>query len=1563
MKQKRGRIFAGTAIVLLAVVALGLWQWERIARAIIVNAVASFANVHVSFGDMRLRWSSASFDNVVVTSFHDEPIATIARLFITYQLRDLLPGGKRLFGLTGLTVDGPHVTIVRYPDGSFNLPIPQAPANRAAQQRPLIIEAQVRDGSIDVHNQSSSAPANQRLLLAREITADADISQATRSTYSVSLNYGEQPGKLYPVRGRGDINLTGGYIDNHWTAAHLPVAAAVNFFINSPALRVEAAMLRNADVRYYALPDPSNKLQPHLAAGAALAGGRVAVEGLDVPVEQLSGAFDASDSGLFTKNLTATLAGTRTAVTGGVYDLHRPRLRVVVRGSGNLSRLRKAFTQARTLPMHGPLAFSLLVQGLATKPVIWMDLQSPGVTYAGTPIDGLAGFAAFYGGEADVVDFTGSYHGIALGARGRVALQKRPNAIQLLANVHAPAGTIPYVNQLLPQLPLNGVALAIASDPRAIALRGLVWGANVNQQADAVFDVDQRGVGSIGPLHLRDGTASLYARAALDRPHSLVAGLARVNGFRLPQAHTTLSATLFGGQSNTTYALTGIAGASTAWGSATAQARIAMLAGELHGGVSGRAGGQASFVASVAGKPQRPRLTGSVVVAGGRYRNFDVNGAAAMAFAGDTLHLHDAAVALGPLFVAASGSVTNLLGHGTFAPHYELATEMHSSDVQSLLVALQPRAAQLVQGSVDAKLAVHGTGMHPSFAGTVSAPEGLINGLAFRDFQGTVAGSTNAVAINDGRVAVGSTDLALSGGATTRGIIDVSVRAPHADLADFNDFFDRGDTLAGTGSVDLTAGLRGRQLLASVGDISLRGAQYRQLALGDVAADWHSAGGAINTHMSLGGPTGTIRASGSITPSEMSADMTAQVRSIDLATWLPMLGYHFSVTGHLDADGSLSGHYPDISMSVHAAVANGTAGHLPVQRFEVTAAATHGRGTIRSAAVELPSLAATASGTFGLRASDPLALVAHITSPNVGDFLKKATERDYKLTGTLASTVHVNGTLERPRVSAETTLASVQTNNVTIPRIYGVVEADRHSVALRNGEMDFANGRALLAAEAPIVFNRTGVAVGAGGISGSVTAEGIELSNFAQLLPKDTQLAGRIDGNVVASGSIGAPQLNGTLVLRDAKFSGPMEKSPITGIEAELAFAGNHATLESHAAVGGGTLTANGAATVANLRDPLGAAFNLEARAENARFDLPNYFTGVIDGSIALTGGTVADAPQVTGDVSISRARIPLNAFLSANHGENPRPSFPNIAFSNLRITAGNDVRVQNRSVDIGAVGELAFNGTLQSPSLDGSFTSTGGSINFLNQFNLESGKVTFTPTRGFIPDVNAVATTFVSNPPTAIRLEVRGPATNMNLELASDPSYSREQILGLLVGAQNFGAVQGINTNGNGGFSATGVAQQVALGQLNTMFTRSLLEPFTSSVGGALGFNEFAITTNIQTGVGVSATKRLGPKTNAIFSQTFGFPRTQSLTIEHRPSDGTAYRFNWYTTVGPTLFVLQSSQPAAVDPLNLNRATQLPPATGVNGINLQYLKKFPLPRLPVPTLPVPTEPTPTVPK
>ena len=130
-----------------------------------------------------------------------------------------------------------------------------------------------------------------------------------------------------------------------------------------------------------------------------------------------------------THNLAASVAGMPVRVSGGVYDLQDPRIRVAVRGNGELARLRGAFAQARRFPIRGNVTYALLAEGPARNPTTWIAVQSPQTSYASTSLQRLHGLLAFDGHEMDIVDFHSQYGGVALSARGRVAMAKQPNAI------------------------------------------------------------------------------------------------------------------------------------------------------------------------------------------------------------------------------------------------------------------------------------------------------------------------------------------------------------------------------------------------------------------------------------------------------------------------------------------------------------------------------------------------------------------------------------------------------------------------------------------------------------------------------------------------------------------------------------------------------------------------------------------------------------------------------------------------------------------------------------------------------------------------------------------------------------------------------------------------------------------------------------------------------------------------------------------------------------------------------------------------------------------------------
>jgi autotransporter translocation and assembly factor TamB len=462
-------------------------------------------------------------------------------------------------------------------------------------------------------------------------------------------------------------------------------------------------------------------------------------------------------------------------------------------------------------------------------------------------------------------------------------------------------------------------------------------------------------------------------------------------------------------------------------------------------------------------------------------------------------------------------------------------------------------------------------------------------------------------------------------------------------------------------------------------------------------------------------------------------------------------------------------------------------------------------------------------------------------------------------------------------------------------------------------------------------------------ISARVTADDLELSNFASLLPKNSKITGRIDGTATVAGNLNAPSLGGSLALAGGSFSSPDESIPITNTVAHVTFDRQTITLqEIRASAGGGSVAGNGYAWFPNFRDPAAAAFQLSMRTTQAQFDLPKYFKGKLDANIAMS--RKPNHPVlVAGTVAVASARIPLTALYNPKPAGSSAPQVPPVAFD-MQINVGKDVRVVSSNVDIGTTGALNVAGTLEKPRLSGQFTSTGGTVSFLRDFRVESGTVTFDPDSGIIPSVNASATTHIANPDTDVALRVTGPATNLNLEFASQPPYDRDQILGLLVNAQSIGAVRGVASTGGGSFSAGSALTNIAAGQLNMLFTRNLLEPLSTAVGDTLGLNNFQITNDLQSGLGVSAVKNLGQNVSFIFAQTFNETRRTAYTVQYRPNISSQMQLTTYTSTQANVFALQPFISSTTPTATGLSTTTIPLDTGTNGIAFKYSRTFPPP-------------------
>lgn len=955
--------------------------------------------------------------------------------------------------------------------------------------------------------------------------------------------------------------------------------------------------------------------------------------------------------------------------------------------------------------------------------------------------------------------------------------------------------------------------------------------------------------------------------------------------------------------------------------------------------------GTVRLLASIGGTLAAPSADASAIVAGGLIAgDIPVGGDFALAYARSRLGLDGSLLRFGDAYATLDGSIGGI-SPSMFAPRYDLHSRVRAADFGDLASTLDVPLPYLV-GSLDANLNVRGAGNAPQIVGDVAVPEGAVNGLAFKHGFVRLNADAFATRASGGNVTVGTTHLAF-GGSYAKGATRATVRSPHVDLTDFNDYFDLADTLAGTGPLAIDV-LSVGDTLATSGDLRISGARFRRFALGDARARWFMRGRSIQTDLAVNGTAGSFALNGAILPAahaplidpikRSTLDLHARANAVDLATWLPAFGLHSPLVGRADIQASVRGRYPRLSLATTGSLTGGRFDRIAIQQFTIAATAQNGRATITDAHLVAPSLDVRATGNLGFLSTDRVALTASLSSPDVGLLYTAATGAAAPFSGSLTTGFRIGGSLRTPAVDGTLDANAVRIAKVSIPHAHAELRYAQQLVTLQSSEIDFIGGKILADGRVPVTLAPIGVAPNAP-IDATFRTIGLNLTDFAPLLPTGTRTGGIVDSRVTVTGTATQPQLGGTIALHNGSYRSDFERADLTNIGAHIVLGGTQATLiDFHTDVGGGAIDATGNARVSDLRDPLRTlAYTTNAQAHAAGLDFPAYFRGKIDGSLAIIRAANA-RPLVSGDLAFNTTRIPLTAIYNPNASAATTPAvLPDIAFD-LGITAGSDDRVQSGAVDIGATGAARLGGTLAQPTLDGRFTSTGGTLSFYRQFVLERGAVLFTPDAGIIPTVFAIATTHVPDPSTDITLTLTGPATSLNLAFDSTPGYDKAQILGLLVNAQALGAIGGIASSNTSNLPSP--IASAAFGYVEGQFARSVLSPLGSGLGKALGLSNLNLGYGLTGGFTASASRRLGKNLELVVGESLGYPKRESFGIRSSFNRDTSVQLTFFSSQGNATF--GSFSQSYLQSLNSNQTLRaIEPPTSGSGFVFTLQKRY----------------------
>ncbi len=613
-------------------------------------------------------------------------------------------------------------------------------------------------------------------------------------------------------------------------------------------------------------------------------------------------------------------------------------------------------------------------------------------------------------------------------------------------------------------------------------------------------------------------------------------------------------------------------------------------------------GGDVSGIAAVSGTATAPHVEGDLAasdvrLSDPRAENLPIDASSHIAYDAGRVDVRDAVVRAGPAVGTLDGDVAGLRGNPRAAT-YAFRARLREADIATL--ARIARADALYpEGTLDADVAVAGSGLSPRVTGEIAVPEGSLNGLHFHDASVALSGGLAALAAERGHVTVGSTVLGFDG-AFAANARTAHLRAPRIDLEDFNDFFDYGDTLGGKGSIALYARSEPNRLVTN-GRIRIADTHVRRFALGSADADWSTSGRTVDTDAAVGGATGRVTEDGSVLLAatqplrdalhRTNVNLSTRASDIDLATWLPAANVQAPVTGRVDATAIVHGTYPNIAVVARAGVRNGMAGRVPIRTATLDARAAHGEATISEAVLAIDNARATATGSVSLDPRAPFELTIVAGTKDIGALAKTLTGTTYDVSGTVDTTAYVVGTFDHPAIADTIDAEAIRYGAYTVPRVNAQLAISRTRAQLTSAEIDLAKGRVLASGFAPLDGMPPTIGPPSEQISLDLEAEHVDFAQFAPLLPKGTELGGFLDGGANLVGTIAQPGLRGTLAISNGSFVGPQVTSKISNLAAQITFQNRTATLhDASANVGGGTVTASGNLSVPNLQSPARSA-------------------------------------------------------------------------------------------------------------------------------------------------------------------------------------------------------------------------------------------------------------------------------------------------------------------------------------------------------------------------------------
>jgi translocation and assembly module TamB len=284
--------------------------------------------------------------------------------------------------------------------------------------------------------------------------------------------------------------------------------------------------------------------------------------------------------------------------------------------------------------------------------------------------------------------------------------------------------------------------------------------------------------------------------------------------------------------------------------------------------------------------------------------------------------------------------------------------------------------------------------------------------------------------------------------------------------------------------------------------------------------------------------------------------------------------------------------------------------------------------------------------------------------------------------------------------------------------------------------------------------------------------------------------SGQLDIDATVTGDVAAPQITGTLDLKNGKINDYGRGVSLTDMAAQIV--GNEGTLQIKsftASAAPGTVSMSGSVGILQKGIPV----DLQISARNAQPLVSKLVTSNLNADLTIKG-TARERLDVAGSMHLNRTLIgipnglPLNVAVLDVRRRGKKAAVvrekPLVIGLNVAVHAPDEILVQGRGLDARMRGDLQIGGTTDSPFVTGGFDLERGTFSLATgRLNFTEGRVSFNGAglqNKIDPTLDFTAQTTIGD--TTATMHITGLADAPVFDFSSNPAKPQDEIMALLL-------------------------------------------------------------------------------------------------------------------------------------------------------------------------------------